>query len=286
MATQVGEIVGRTASIDKAGVRTYSEQYQVISDTQIPPTAARNAVGISRFDAYAFDPAAKCVSITCAQKSGDEQSKIWTVTYEYTTELEDVTAVPTEREYEYQWSTEKWTQPVDFDINGDPVVNTINDFFAEPIEREQSRPILTVTRNEAAATDIAALKLAYEDRVNDDTFIGAPARSVRLTDISASSQKDTLPDESTVVYWRVSYTFMFKLDEYGWDIKVLNNGFHCIDDEISADDYSPCKTADGQSSGEYMLLAEDGTRLEPDGTPFPLVFEVYEEADFDSLSLI
>jgi hypothetical protein len=94
--------------------------------------------------------------------------------------------------------------------------------FDPSVEIDDSRPTLTIVKNQINWDP--ALKDEYKDAVNSDEFYGFPAGTWKVDDMGADSAY-----ENNVFFWVVTYIFHRRPE--GWDINLLDAGFH----QISAD---------------------------------------------------
>ena len=99
------------------------------------------------------------------------------------------------------------------------LATSAGEVFNPPAMMDESRPRLTVVRNEIVLD--VPLIIEYQNAVNTDVFFGAQPRQARVNGISATRQQ-----ERGVRYWRVKYVFTFKRDT--WDIQLLDQGtYYC-----------------------------------------------------------
>lgn len=218
-------------------------------------------------DDYSF-----CSSVSAVNTSNDGLT--WEVTVEYTTfnpaynHLSPLDDLP-----EVSWGFAQFDEVVDTDVNGKPVVNTVGDRFDPAAMRDQSRPVLRVSRNEATYNQHLAAQ--FKDTINSDTFAGFDRAQVKVSNISASRQFNPLIGP----YWRVDYEFALKPDEYGWVGRYLNQGFN----ELGSDGKPKLVLINSAPAQVPAMLDEDGHVIPPPITPddvFYCEFDLYNESDF------
>src|SRR5262249_46326548 len=136
-----------------------------------------------------FDLGALCNSVTCEQN--DDAPRRWVVTCEYgppTVEQGQQQENPLLRPAVLTWGFTQNSRAVWKDVNGTPIQNSAGDAFDPPPEIDDSRPVLTVTRNEAGFNP--AIAIQYQDAVNSDQFLGFNAGVVKINGISSTSQSE------------------------------------------------------------------------------------------------
>ena len=158
------------------------------------------------------------------------------------------------------------------DLNGQWNVNSLGDFFADPIVYKTGILDLNYSRREYS--NPLQLIFDYWQTVNAASWYGFPAGTVLCSDISFSATETT--SETT---YDVSYKLQYR--SKGWTIDKANSGLYYL--------YNGYKiralNADGSPSDEPVLLAADGTRLAPGAAPVFRSFVVHPSADFGALGL-
>ena len=149
-------------------------------------------------------------------------------------------------------------------------MNSAGDWFDPPLVRDDSRPVLTIVRNEADFDPEIAD--SYRDTVNDDYFFGAAAGRVKCVSITGKQlfSADVLPGG---FYWVVTYTFQFNRD--GWASPLLDQGFRRL---VSGS--RRAILVDGQPASAPVLLDGSGGVLTPGDPPVYQTYHLYLEADY------
>jgi len=186
-----------------------------------------------------------------AHQPDRDQPFLWEVTANYGNVLDPVLGDPNplDRPTEISLDYDRFQVPLTIDLFGAPVLNSVNEAFDPPVEKDDSRPTLTMTRNELAAPD--AIAAAYKDVCNSDAWFGQPSYMWKCGGI-----KYQRAYENDVLYWKVTY--IFHLNPKSWDSRVLDRGTHWIGD----DGVTPTRfrAADG-SLLETSLLNGEGKPL-------------------------
>lgn len=171
----------------------------------------------------------------------------------------------------YEWLFSQSERPIERDAKGKPIRNSAGDRFDDVITREDSQPILKVTRNEPAEMLFFGSEL--RDTVNRDVWQGAARRTVKFQPPRAVSAYH----KDLGIYYQKSYEFKFS-DET-WRIVALNQGLRekkngKVTEIISESDGTPIQTPE--------LLDESGAKLATGSTPVWLEFDGYPETSFPS----
>jgi hypothetical protein len=223
------------------------------------------SIGVDGVDAwFEEDTGAYCVNIDAQCTSGDGLT--WQIVVEYGP-WEEVPENPLDADEEIEWGFAQFERVVDFDRDGDAIVNSAGDPFDPSVTADDSRPVLSITRNEA--TFSAGLADDYRDTVNDATFFGAAAGTVKCTAITGKR----LFDASIGYYWQIHYEFHFNRD--GWSKTLLDRGYIQIVGGVRQQ-----ILVSGAQPPEPMLLNGAGGLMAVGGTPTGLTFDIYPEADY------
>jgi hypothetical protein len=260
----VGEKLSRSGEQNGKGEVTYSRLFQVITDDPwTGAKAVREAVPIAIGEPYVTstesDSASVCIGKNASCNS--EDGKRWDVTVSYGDNSKVEEQNPLAEPADISWSFAQFTRPVDIDCDSVAILNAASDPYSEPIETDDSRPVLKVTRNEAGFDP--ALANAYRDATNSDSFMGFSPGCCKVSNISATRTKFANPELGDF-YYVTSYEIHFNPD--GFDRKILNAGLRElveVDGEIVK---KPILIA-GQPVSEPHLLDENGKALEQGGEP-------------------
>jgi len=267
---------GRKATNSK-GMRSYSRQfrlettsrsdgpYAVGSDTNLP------AIGAT----HPEDSGAWCTTLSV---ENTEDWKGWTVTAEYSSERE-LSETPTSDPVFITWNSEQFQRPAIVDQTGNAIVNSAGDPFDPPYMMDDSRRVVTVTKN---LTTVPTWILTYQDAVNSDTFT---VDGVSIAAGKAKMQAVTVSEVQTrngVAFRTV--VFSIHLEKNGWLLEPLDAGFReNIAGVISnirndGDDELPAAPVPLNGSGAVLSNPTPATAVYGS-------FTVYETKAFSSLPL-
>lgn len=116
---------------------------------------------------------------------------------------------PVSQPPQFQWDDIDYTEPVDRDVNGNAIVNSAKQWFANPTSRNFKAFRLTIAVNEASYNPNIAL--AYVNHVNSDEFQGAAPQEVRCLSIIPTNVYT-----ATTSYINIAYSFEFRsIDIWG-----------------------------------------------------------------------
>src|SRR5579884_2127166 len=226
---------GRRGSADEKAVREYARVFRVVTSNSldgalVAETAVDPFNGTAIPNLFAsyiepngttFDLTAIARKIDVVQDDSDPNTWLVTVSYSNRTDLPELgNPNPLLRPSEIKWSFAQFQRIADVDIYGAAVVNSAGEAFDPPAEKDDSRPVLVVTRNEAGFDP--GIAYLYRDAVNSDAFFGAPPGTAKIQAIEATRHY-----ENNFFYWQVTYTIHFRPD--GWNLNLLDQGFNYLD---------------------------------------------------------
>ena len=209
---------GREASENEKGERTYVRLFGVITSSATDGAVqVKQATGIPRvYDVYTTSSEQDLGAY--AKKvipQVTDNPKHWHVRVEYDSSFEQEEENPLDRAAQYTWGFAQFQKVAWKDVDGKGIVNSAGDPFEPPPEIDDSRPVLSIVRNEAAFNP--SLAIDYQDAVNSDAFLGFEAGQVKVANITAVSRF-----ENNVRYWEVTYEFHFRRE--GWTLGVMDVG--------------------------------------------------------------
>jgi hypothetical protein len=281
---------GRTGAGSKDGKRRYSRIFQVFTDhPQDGPWVASSHPDIPRLHfpyitPNEYDLLAICVDV--APKQNEESPEIWEVNCSF--ETPDAITMgesapgpsqgtspggqsppPTDDPPKVSYNANRFTEPVDKDKDGDPIVNTAGDRITGLV-KDASRPILRIVRK--LRTFDADQFDTYANTVNDAPWKGREARTYKCEPITADRDQ-----RAGVFFWLA--TFSFSYNEDTWDYRYYNAGFN----ELRGGIKRLIKDAHGQTYSEPSFLKLNGEELAVGGTPVLFQKRVYQEKNFSLL---
>ena len=162
----------RRGGVDRESKRSYVRTWRVFTDSALdgPPVIIAGgpvAIGQTYNDGTGTDAGAFVVGVDVDFEERLAAGASWIFTANYGPfDPETTPQNPLMKPIEFSWAAISSEVVVDFDKDGDPVVNSAGDSFDPSLTDEDSRPALVVFRNQATySPDLAYL---YRNAVNDD----------------------------------------------------------------------------------------------------------------------
>lgn len=299
--TSVKEIWnGRTGEVTaKKYQRAYVRTFRILTDSRLdgPVTILASRL-LPRLGTLYIEPSGRVdfgVSLKHKKCKIDQSEPLaWEVSCEYDNEPADPEKSqeqeskdensdkqaddPNDRFTEVSFSFHQFQKAIQKDLDGKAIANSAGAPFNPPVEIDDSRPVITVKRNEAAFN--FGVAGGFKDCVNAGGYMGYGAGQVKLFNISATRKY-----AENKISWEVSYEFHVRPE--GWQLQLLDQGFWelpAAGQEAANRDFK-----DNNVLQHPMLLDGNGKRLKPapgqniQGTF--LNFRVYPKADFNALGL-
>lgn len=275
---KVGETFVRRGSRNQLWQRTYERTFTVTTDDPDDgPATVAAALPVGIGDSYVCrndsDPGSFCQSIDVECTTDD--GKGWTAVARYgpyDANLEP--ANPVERPIKVSWSFARFERPVIVDLDGVPVLNSAGDPFDPPLTIDDSRPILTIVRNEQGFDPLLAYQ--FKDAVNADAFWGVGPGIVKVLDISDELTKD--PD----IGWYHVVTYQFEFNPDGWQAHIADLGYRELN---LTNELVPILFKGVPATVPARLNGEGGYLEDPDAETVFLDFNVYRSLPFAPLNL-
>jgi hypothetical protein len=272
--------------------RSYNRVFRVVTNNPFDgPNVAIQAVGIQRGDQYfptgsdanlEVDLFAYAHTMSAAAEEGDGLG--WIVTIEYG----PYSALwagggpkqnPLFQPIDVKWSMRSQEMVCSYDINGNAILNTVNDPYDPPLMHDEPRPVLTVTRNEQTWNQ--ALQVQYFQAVSSDPFAGYVPLMARVLDINSNS----VFHQDVGWYYQAVYEFEFKpplsssAGQNGYRDTVVNQGMR-----VFATANTPASkyhfTFKGVPVTEPVLINQDGTVNLTGKNPYFNVYQTRPELPF------
>lgn len=236
----------------------FTDEFTVLSATGLPLAGSRHPSQLGVY-AMGFE----------AQPDGSEDGMGWVITVSYGIFDPDKTQEnPLDERPRLSWDRAQFERVVEKDTGGNAILNSAGDPFDPPVTLDDSRPVLTITRNEASFD--TTLAESYKDCVNTDVFFGWPAGQVKVGAITAEEQWSDYLNDTYVV---VKYEFHFNPN--GWQKSILDQGYRAKSGATRK-----LILIDGQPATSPVPLDGSGAQLSATGTPVFLAFTVYPTAAF------
>ena len=189
-----------------------------------------------------------------------------------TTTTPSIVEDPLSRPAKFSWSCIKVNKPLIYDLADVAIKNSAGYPFDPPLEYQAVHTQLTVSKNLAITTVTSSWIQNYVDTINNATFQGFPQYSLKINDITATSE-----NENSTWFWATTVVFEYNPDLW-YPVKVLDAGWQD----------STGKTIElefGRQPTTVPLLNGSGSKLAAGGTPVFRSFDIYEDRDFSLLGL-
>lgn len=276
--TYVGELSEGRRATNSRGVRTYTRVFRLTTSSQTDNayTVGSNGSLPVIGNTFPSDGNAYCTDLDVQCVRG---WRIWDVTATYSTERQ-LNTTPTSDPVFVQWDTEQFQKPATQDKDGDAVVNSAGDPFLPPEQMDDSRRVVTITKN---LSSVPAWILTYQDAVNSDTFT---IDGISIAIGEAKMQRVSVgPAEIRNGTAFRAVTFVIALRRDGWAYKILDQGYNEKDPADSTK--RKLITVRGQLPTSPVLLDGNGNQLANPATANAvyLTYNVYKTQAFSSLPL-
>ena len=279
------------AATHTQGVISESRSYLVKYSAQ--PTGASAALLATGIPAYGDSITVGSTTCYCKNKSvkaidGSAKEFIVSAVFESVSaenqgdEIED----PLDRPVEYSISAEEYSEPYYWDADGTFVATSAGEAFDQQPQRDQSRTVISITRNEPATgtgafSPVAAAALSNTLNNASITICGVTysARKLRMKPITA-----TLMREGVYQYWSVKYTIILPSSDIvtAWDHEIADQGYIANYSGTIVDILDPR----GQRwPRPYPLDGSGAAKTAFTDDPAVLTFHPYAAADWSTLGL-
>lgn len=293
--TSVTELMEREGSWERNWKRSYTRKFRVQTDTpdtdQVDVLYARDPSTGVKIPALGqiytakngnFDGGSFCEQVQCSNEAEDGKSWIVTVQYGPYDPTQFDAQNPLDAPPKVRFGLSRQSITADKDVDGKPVVNSAGQAFDPPIEKDESRLVMSVEVN--VQTFDANLFAAYKDTVNDDVWWIFAPKTVKFMNATAELQHSGDCPVNGGLYWVMTWEFEIKEDT--WTKKILDQGLMCIGvSGGSSGELIHCIDTEGQPASEPMLLDGAGHQNPKGAGPVYLSYDVYEPKDFSVFNL-
>lgn len=221
---------------------------------------------------------------TCIDRNISEQSPgVWHVECQFSSvtnggggeEVEE-DVEPWDRQPEWFWGAETIEEPLLFDAQDttQAIVNSALEPLP-PITTPIVIPVLTIERYELDFDPQTILD--YTNRVNESEFWGAAADQALMAAITAKPER--INGERV---WKVTYIIKFKMDSFGWAVRLLDQGTYYWSGTVGSSQKKPFS----DDAFQQVLGNLDGSGgRNATTTPAFVEYNRFEAAEFNDLEL-
>lgn len=282
----VREISGaRSRSLDVSSsewVRDYTRAFRVLSDDpneNIVLVSTASAGGVAIPDVFTQHPHDNRSFLfrkdTRPVGSEEYKRKLWQVTcgYSVTKRPQDFVH-PLDRPWEIDYDGESYQTIAEFDKFGTGAMNSAGQYFDPPLQVDNTRGVLTITRNEPFFD--GDLVRTYQESINSDTFLGGPPYTVKCKRIKAKRVFENFQisegvEPLVVEYWPTTYEFHYWYKT--WWLFPLDQGRYELDSGGTS--LVSIKDSDDTAVVDPVPLDGAGHQVPPASLPGGAVFMTY-----------
>ena len=236
---------------------------------------AETAAGVPTTGSVWESLACKSVSASAT----DDSQLVWDVSAEYTSDAwpedgQSGTSImsPLARQPLISWDGQYVSEPVNEDALGVAIQNSANDPFDPGLEEDFPIRVLTIVKNYPAYDDNDYAPAI--NTINTDTFMGIAPGQLRLFNVQAAEQY-----ESLTRYWAVTFTFHRRVG--GWLRRVIDQGFHYLD----GTERKRIVDAALEPVSTPVFLDGSGGVLDPGDTAVAISFQTKGTSAFSALGI-
>lgn len=259
------------------GVVKYARKFRVVcSDNTDHTTTILSSGSIpSRLQSHPSNAFALVESRKVSNDPADPRQYLVDVSYtsQFDQDPASTNEDPLSRPAIWSFSFERATKAVREDLDGNALDNSAGVPFDPPVEVETSIPIIKIDINKASFSYASIATL--QDCVNDATWNGFAAGTVKVRGVEVKQQF-----ENNQLYWSYSWTLAVKWD--GWQAKILDQGFHELDDDGEP---KLIRDAFGNPLPHPSRLDGDGNKLESGEPSVFLDFTTCRTANFSTVPI-
>lgn len=294
--TSVSELYeSRHAAINRMFERTYTRVFEVITSSPlIGGYVVRTASGIPQignfyhnlddpYDSlYEYDHGAYCDEVNAECIGGGEGAGIvWKVTCTYSNYI-PLDVDPTLWKIKVTYGGERTERVVDFDRNGNPIMNSAGDRFGEPVTVDDHITTMTIVRNELVSTFDPALASRFSDTINDRPWNGFGKGYCKMGIIATGDP--AFDSVSQRYYYTVTYPI--SIGRKPWRKDLLDQGFNVLTGTYGGEKPVPYMI-NGQPVSDPIPLDGAGhwLGLGAYDTAIVLTYEVFDEVDWTGLNI-
>jgi len=190
---------------------------------------------------------------------------------------------PTKRPVKYRIEWAQFTIPATKDIFGNPIVNTANQPYPEPIEMDDARPVFVAEKNLSSLWEVQALATIYRNAINSDVYQGAPIHHAKVESITCGQMEE----EDGEMFWPT--VFRIQINNQPWYVTKKEEGYKKYNEEWANNDVPDrlevASDFAGSGHAEPILLTADGKEASVVADPIYTTWRVYPERNFSGLGI-
>ena len=242
----------------------------ILQDKRLPQLAANYVEnGVVYWDVYYVDATPRFVGPVGSLYR-------WEITYnlggEFSNQPQPSETTNTETLLNFSISTELEEIAAAADLDGKWNVNSIGDFYADPIIFKYGLLNLNYSRREYS--NPLAKVFDFFQVVNASEWYGFPAGTILVADVTFNAT-----ETATATTYDVAYKLQYR--SRGWMVDKANSGLYYMTGGVK----TRALNADGSPVDDPVLLALDGSKLAPGAAPVFQRFRVHPVADLYALEL-
>lgn len=265
---------GRSFNNDR-GKRSYTRLWEVHFTSMVAGDEAVTEVGEIIYQSY-FGTGLPLPLLTIGSECVSDDGLKWKVsaTYGMIDNDNQQDTNPLNEPWDIQTDNTNFTAFTDVSYDGTPMRNAAGDPFSDPVEFDDKRPTLSITRNELNFSPAVAYN--YRNAVNSDPFYGVGPGQCKVSSIKGQKKYYS---EGGFWYWTVSYQFEFNPN--GFDVSIQNKGFRELKNG------NPVRILDksGEPVSEPVFLDSSGAVLPQGGQPIAYTYQIYPRLPFGVFNL-
>lgn len=277
---------GSSALQKNKGVRKHTRVFRVVTDSPFDTSYDIFSVLPSLGSVHPRDPRAYCTDKSLTNEGFSKC--VWKATLSYSTERE-LTENPLEAPAAIEWNSSATQCGFTLDSDGNPILNSAGDFFAEGVKGEKSFWTVNITKNVAI---VPSWILTYADAVNSGAVtvdgVSVPAKYAKVSSIKISKTLNS----NDIAYRELQIGL--KLNPDKWTRRMIDQGLrYTFTDDDGNVVKTPCfdrslaiarkpELLDGEGGMLWIALGDE--EYEPGDEKY-LSYDIYPLKDFSSLPL-
>jgi hypothetical protein len=187
--------------------------------------------------------------------------------------------LPWERSDIWKFATQGVAVPALSYIDGGttkPLVNSAGDYF-EGLVVDEAQQKVTITGNRQSFP--SALAAAITNCVNEGTFLGFPARHVKVQGISGEIESEVI-DGINIFYWKITSELLCR--QTGWDLLLPDIGFNFVEGGVKKRAFVQGPEGEKVASTNAVALDGNGGLAGAGNLPAILTRQIYRAINMSS----